>query len=164
MSLYHCFSSLLCRFSIPNYDFNGLLIVFTKIGSKVRKTKNQDHIEHSTTDESDLSDKDSIFERITRSGNALAKIRAAMSAIDAGSTTIATNSMECILDCGRNKAMLLLPCQHQNTCKECWLLWKIESLKRISNEVLNSSYDDTLMQPKCPVCRQAVNKELIAFN
>lgn len=88
-----------------------------------------------------------------------------MNDIDAQRAIFDKDSMECIVGCGRNKAMLLLPCQHQHTCKECWLIWKIENLKKITQEIFNSTnYDDSVMKPKCPVCREPVAKEIIAFN
>lgn len=74
------------------------------------------------------------------------------------------DSMECIIGCGRNKAMLLLPCQHQHTCKECWLIYKIESVKNIPEHILDDSYNEDLMKPKCLVCRGHVEEEIIAFN
>lgn len=95
----------------------------------------------------------------------LNKIIAAIESIKAGNQPFPNDSMECILGCGRNKCMLLLPCQHQHTCKECWLIWKIENLKMVTKEALLSSpYDENIMRPKCPMCRQSVDKEIIAFN
>lgn len=113
-----------------------------------------------------MEDNTEIFGVITRSGNALTRIRKAIDEITKGNATFDKTSMECILACGRNKSMLLLPCQHQHTCKECWLIWKMESMKKVTKEMLldNTTFDDTLMQPKCPVCRAPVDKEILAFN
>lgn len=134
-------------------------------GRATQRKRNVRNVEESTTDESDVEDNTRLFDRITRSGDALSKIRAAIAAINVGTPSLPKDSMECIIGCGRNKSMLLLPCQHQHTCKECWLIWKIESLKNVTKELLDSStYDDTLMQPKCPMCKQVVDKEIIAFN
>lgn len=115
--------------------------------------------------EDDIEDDNiELYDKVTRSGSSLRRIKAAIENVTQNST-FDKDSMECILGCGRNKSMLLLPCQHQHTCKECWLIWKIENLKIVTLDVFNSSmYDDTLMQPKCPVCRQSVDREIIAFN
>lgn len=130
-----------------------------------KKTHNKQHNIEESTEESDTNSNTNIFARVTRSGGAFNKIIQAIQAIDAGNFIIEKDSMECIMGCGKNKSMLLLPCQHQHTCKECWLIWKIESLKKVSHEILDSStYDDTLMLPKCPLCRKPVNKAMIALN
>ncbi|XP_031621917.1 uncharacterized protein LOC116339967 [Contarinia nasturtii] len=135
------------------------------MGQVTRSNKNGRSNSSTSSNVQNESDTDDIFCRLTRSGTALNKIKAAINIINTQSASFDENSMECILGCGRNKAMLLLPCQHQHTCKECWLIWKIENLKKINCDVFNSSqYDDSVMQPKCPVCRTTVNKEIIAFN
>lgn len=137
-------------------------VLSVSIGRSIRR-KNDFDAATSSTDEND--DNTDIFRKLTRSGSALKRIISAIESIENQTAIFTKDSMECILDCGRNKAMLLLPCQHQHTCKECWLIWKMQSLKRITKEVLNSShYDDNIMQPKCPMCRQPVDKEIVAYN
>lgn len=32
---------------------------------------------------------------------------------------------QCIMQCGREKGTLLMPCKHNVTCKQCYVLWKL---------------------------------------
>lgn len=103
------------------------------------------------------------FSRVTRSGSILQRIQAILTNIE-NPPVQQNGNMECIIECGRKKAMLLLPCQHQHTCRECWLIWKIESVKQIPNDIFDQSFDENVMKPKCPICRNHVDEEIMAFN
>ncbi|XP_031617380.1 uncharacterized protein LOC116337153 isoform X2 [Contarinia nasturtii] len=47
----------------------------------------------------------------------------------------------CTLCCVNKKSALLLPCNHKETCGDCWLKWKEQPISR----------------NKCPICRQTVS-------
>lgn len=112
-----------------------------------------------------LEDNTEIFGQFTRTGAILAKIKNVLNDCE-GKTQFDNESSECIFSCGRQKAMLLLPCQHQHTCKQCWLVCKMESLRKISHEIFNNSNCDDLMlsaKPMCPVCKLCVEQEFVAL-
>lgn len=46
---------------------------------------------------------------------------------------------KCIMNCSRQKATVLLPCKHQSTCNQCFVLWKVFLAKKRKNVF-------------CPVC------------
>lgn len=132
---------------------------------RLKKTASKKKQKENSTIQDD-SDNMELFGRITRSGTTLQRIQSLLKNIENQNATqiLQNDSMECIVGCGRNKSMLLLPCHHQHTCKECWLIWKIESIKNIPQDIFDQSFDDDLMKPKCLVCRSYVDEEIIALN
>lgn len=116
----------------------------------------------------DDEDNTDFFSQTTRSGSKLDKLRILMQKFEDESFTFSKDGMLCILECGRKKSMLLLPCRHQHTCEQCWVIWKVEQLKKIDVEALDVYNDDiddeNIMKPKCPVCRAYVDEELSVFN
>lgn len=60
---------------------------------------------------------------------------------------ITSNSSKCIMNCDRLKAMLLLPCKHQPTCKPCYVLWKMH---------VNEKKLDVF----CPVCQVVITDQI----
>lgn len=53
------------------------------------------------------------------------------------------NKTTCVFDCDRKRATVLLPCSHQPTCNQCFVLWKLYVTERKS-------------QVFCPICRMDV--------
>lgn len=140
------------------------LTVSSSARNRKQKKITSNQTDNTTSD--DDSDNMEHFSRVTRSGSSVQKIRSLLRDIENKSIEqiLQHDTMECIVGCGRKKSMLLLPCQHQHTCRECWLMWKIESVKQIPNQVFDESFDESIMQPKCLVCRTPVDKEISVFN
>lgn len=58
-------------------------------------------------------------------------------------STIYIRDSKCLMECGRQRATVLLPCKHQPICKECYVIWKIYVLQHKKSEL-------------CPACKSQV--------
>lgn len=100
--------------------------------------------------------------RITRSGSVAKRIRERFDDIERQAVfDVDPNSIECIMECGRRKSTILLPCRHQHTCEQCWFLWKVHQINDYKND---DEDDDNRSKPTCPVCREGVDESISAFN
>lgn len=54
----------------------------------------------------------------------------------------------CIMGCQRNKSTVLLPCRHQPTCKQCFVMWKI-------------FIDQFKKETFCPICKVCVSTTIV---
>lgn len=70
--------------------------------------------------------------------------------IDTQSNIYITDS-QCLMECGRPRATVLLPCKHQPICNECYVIWKIYVLQH-KNMVF------------CPACKGEVVQTLFINN
>lgn len=59
----------------------------------------------------------------------------------------ATKSSYCVMGCNRQKATVLLPCQHQPICNQCFVLWKV-------------FVDENKKTVFCPICKSQVMKHI----
>lgn len=108
------------------------------------------------------SNSDGIMTRITRSGSVAKRIRERFDDIERQAVfDVDPNSIECIMECGRRKSTILLPCRHQHTCEQCWFLWKVHQINDYKND---DEDDDNRSKPTCPVCREGVDESISAFN
>lgn len=114
------------------------------------------------SDKEDQADDMIFFSRMSRSGSALSKIQEIIKKIE-NDDVHPSDDMSCIIGCGRKKSMVLMPCRHQHTCGECWVLIKSYHFHKIPVECSNDS-DENEMKPKCPVCKCHVDEELNVLN
>lgn len=107
-----------------------------------------------------------IFNQVTRSGSTLRKIKDVIDKIenDALNVDSLRDDMECVIGCGRKKNIVLLPCLHQHTCEQCWCIIKTHHFQKIPIELLNETFNDNALKPKCPICKRYVDEELKVFN
>lgn len=107
-----------------------------------------------------------LMERITRNGSSLRQIQKRFAEIEKQDNVIIdSDSFLCIICFKNKKNSILLPCLHQHTCERCWILWKIRQLNILQpNFDDDDDDDDHLTKPKCPVCRQGVDKVKVAKN
>lgn len=54
----------------------------------------------------------------------------------------------CAMECGRPKATKLLPCKHQPTCDECFVLWKCYLIREKKTVI-------------CPFCKREIEKHIV---
>ena len=67
--------------------------------------------------------------------------------INAEKSNQISNSTKCVMQCQRDRAMVLMPCKHQPTCNPCFVLWKMH----LSGQKL-----DTI----CPICKSKVTDQI----
>lgn len=60
---------------------------------------------------------------------------------------------ECVMGCQRPKATVLLPCQHQPTCNQCYVLWRMFVDQKGKNRTAF-----------CPFCRKKVTNTVAVNN
>lgn len=139
----------------------------TKRATTRKNERHQGHVPTEDDSDSDASlDSDShvyaVMERISRNGPAMLKLRKRFKELEKQETiSIDPHCFKCILCCERKKNTILFPCLHQHTCSPCWIYYKIQ---QINNMPFDSTMDDEVAKPKCPVCRQDVDKYMEARN
>lgn len=82
--------------------------------------------------ESDESDSDNELHEVassTGTESELNRLYETFHKIVNGDVNIHKNNPNCLMGCGRLKATVLLPCRHQSTCNECFVLSKLYLLK-----------------------------------
>lgn len=128
------------------------------------KKKQQNEVENDASDSEnsfDLVNFD-MMSRLTRNGSSILKLQKRIEEIENGKETPDPQGFQCIICCDRKKCMVLYPCLHQHTCEQCWFLYKVRQINQISKYTEDS--DDEISMPKCPVCRQSVEKAKKAIN
>lgn len=63
-----------------------------------------------------------------------------------------TLDIKCVMGCGRPKGTVLLPCQHQPTCNQCFVMWRVFVDQKGKSQTVF-----------CPFCRKKVTN-CIAVN
>lgn len=63
-------------------------------------------------------------------------------------SNVPSKSTFCVMQCNREKGTLLLPCKHQPTCKQCFVLWKVFCLSK-------------KLKTFCPICKNDVKNTII---
>lgn len=58
-------------------------------------------------------------------------------------------SITCVMECGRPKGTVLLPCQHQPTCNQCFVMWRVFVDQKGENQSVF-----------CPSCRKKVTNSI----
>lgn len=67
---------------------------------------------------------------------------------DAKTLHEANKSMQCIMSCNRIKATVLLPCKHQPTCNQCYVLWRLFVSQKQRNVI-------------CLLCKNPVTSNIV---
>lgn len=60
---------------------------------------------------------------------------------------------ECVMDCKRPRGTVLLPCQHQPTCNQCFVLWRVFVDQKGDNRTTF-----------CPFCRTQITSTIVVHN
>lgn len=92
-------------------------------------------------DESDDANNIDIFVSITEKGAILSEIEKKIHEIKING--INSTSTKCVLCCKAKQSMVLLPCRHQITCEQCWVIWA-----------------DGNSKPNCPKCKNRVKQTI----
>lgn len=77
------------------------------------------------------------------SSNELVRLTAIFHDICEEKLIIASDSRDCVMGCGRGKGTVLLPCKHQPTCRQCYVMW-------------NVFLDEDKKSRFCPICKCCV--------
>lgn len=117
----------------------------------VRSKRRKNVLMDSSHDSLDSSDSDlKIVTSITSMEAELTRLHKLFDEIILERTTVnskAKRSSKCIMECGRVKATVLQPCQHQATCNQCFVFWKLHLVSK----------SKTIF---CPICRATVKKHV----
>lgn len=88
---------------------------------------------------------------VTSSGNEMNVLHAYFDDILSGKIKVNQVNSNCVMNCGRAKATVLLPCTHQPTCNQCFVLFKI---------FVNQKKKPVF----CPICKVRVNQHIAVSN
>lgn len=141
----------------------------TKAGSsnakptKTKKKQQQNVAENDSDSENSFDSVNiDVMNRLTRNGSSIVKLQKRIAEIENGTEIPDPQGFQCVICCDQKKCMVLYPCLHQHTCEKCWFLYKVMQINQISTYSEDS--DDEISMPKCPVCRQSVEKAKKAIN
>lgn len=112
----------------------------------VRQTRSKNRrIDNATEIADDLDDVTSL----TRSTQEVFRLHEKFNKIVNNQDVISSKSKDtkCVMGCQRDKCTVLLPCKHQPTCKQCFVMWKIFVCGK-------------QMECFCPVCRENVIEQI----
>lgn len=94
-------------------------------------------------DDIDSSDSDlAAVTELTSTTNEISRLHDKFHEIISSSERIKLNKSKCIMGCDREKATVLLPCNHQPTCNQCFVLYKIFSSEKKKKLVCPSCKED----------------------
>lgn len=100
--------------------------------------------------ESSSSDLQAVTE-LTSTTDEISRLHKKFDEIISSSETIKLHKSKCIMGCDREKATVLLPCSHQPTCNQCFVLYKIYLSERNKKIV-------------CPFCKVDVANHIAINN
>lgn len=138
-----------------------------KRSKKKPKKLRRAHVVDDTSD-SDSNDDSSLMNNVlslvTRSGSVLSKRQEVFDKFLRKELPKSSNSLECIMLCGKMRDTILYPCKHTLICRECWYLWKTyEGTTHRVSDNFDSDDEDNLTKPRCPYCMQPVDNSDDAF-
>lgn len=120
-----------------------------------KKSQQVGTFDSDSEDEDDTTHPNQILTLVTRNGPVIEKLQEMFDKCLKNELPMNSNSLECIMLCGRIRDTILYPCKHSLVCRQCWCLYKTYegAMQEIRAEDFDDD-DDNLTKPRCPYCRK----------